>query len=188
MLNDGYYDQAVERCGDHRPAGPLRGGKYSMYDGGTRVPFILSWPGRVNPGASQALVSQVDFLASFAALAGVSLDSDAGPDSANVLDALLGQSDEGRAEIVLEGIQAKTVLRQNDWVFIPPHEGPPVNTNVNIETGNAPAPQLYDLSGDIGQIENVASAHPDLAEQMANRLRDIRASQRTTPRHREHAR
>ena len=187
VLNDGYCDQAVERGGNHRPAGPLRGGKYSMYDGGTRVPFILSWPGGVKPGASRALVSQVDFLASFAALTGVALGSDAGPDSANVLDALLGQTDEGRAEIVLEGIQAKTVLRQGNWVFIPPHEGPPVNTNVNIETGNSSAPQLYDLSGDIGQIENVASAHPDIADQMANRLRDIRSGQRTTPQHQEHA-
>ena len=119
VLNDGYYDEAVELCGDHRPAGPLRGGKYSMYDGGTRVPFIVSWPGNVEIGESDALVSQVDFLASFAALAGVSLDADAGPDSVDVLDALLGQSDEGRAEIVLEGVQAKTVLRQGDWVFIP---------------------------------------------------------------------
>ena len=175
VLNDGYYDEAVELCGDHRPAGPLRGGKYSMYDGGTRVPFIVSWPGNVETGGSDALVSQVDFLASFAALAGVSLDSDAGPDSVDVLDALMGQSDEGRAEIVLEGIQAKTVLRQGDWVFIPPHQGPPVNTNVNIETGNSPIPQLYNLSGDIGQIENVASIHPDVAERMADRLREIRS-------------
>ena len=175
VLNDGYYDEAVELCGDHRPAGPLRGGKYSMYDGGTRVPFIVSWPGAVGPGESDALVSQVDFLASFAALAGVSLDADAGPDSVDVLDALLGQSDEGRAEIVLEGVQAKTVLRQGDWVFIPPHEGPPVNTNVNIETGNSPVPQLYCLADDIGQIENVASIHPDVAERMADRLRQIRS-------------
>ena len=175
VLNDGYYDEAVELCGDHRPAGPLRGGKYSMYDGGTRVPFIVSWPGAVETGESDALVSQVDFLASFAALAGVSLDSDAGPDSVDVLDALMGQSDEGRAEIVLEGIQAKTVLRQGDWVFIPPHQGPPVNTNVNIETGNSPIPQLYNLSGDIGQIENVASIYPDVAERMADRLREIRS-------------
>ena len=175
VLNDGYYDEAVELCGDHRPAGPLRGGKYSMYDGGTRVPFIVSWPGNVETGESDALVSQVDFLASFAALAGVSLDSDAGPDSVDVLDALLGQSDEGRAEIVLEGIQARTVLRQGDWVFIPPHQGPPVNTNVNIETGNSPIPQLYNLSGDIGQIENVASIYPDVAERMADRLRAIRS-------------
>lgn len=175
VLNDGYYDEAVELCGDHRPAGPLRGGKYSMYDGGTRVPFIVSLPGTVEAGESDALVSQVDFLASFAALAGVSLDADAGPDSVDVLDALLGQSDEGRAEIVLEGVQAKTVFRQGDWVFIPSHEGPPVNTNVNIETGNSPVPQLYDLSGDIGQVENVASAHPDVAERMADRLKQIRS-------------
>ena len=175
VLNDGYYDEAVELCGDHRPAGPLRGGKYSMYDGGTRVPFIVSWPGAVGPGESDALVSQVDFLASFAALAGISLDADAGPDSVDVLDALLGQSDEGRAEIVLEGVQAKTVLRQGNWVFIPPHEGPPVNTNVNIETGNCPIPQLYYLADDIGQIENVASIHPDVAERMADRLRQIRS-------------
>ncbi|MYD63345.1 MAG: arylsulfatase [Gemmatimonadetes bacterium] len=175
VLNDGYYDEAVELCGDHRPAGPLRGGKYSMYDGGTRVPFIVSWPGNVETGESDALVSQVDFLASFAALAGVSLDADAGPDSVDVLDALLGQSDEGRAEIVLEGIQAKTILRQGDWVFIPPHQGPPVNTNVNIETGNSPVPQLYYLADDIGQIENVASVYPDVAERMADRLREIRS-------------
>ena len=175
VLNDGYYDEAVELCGDHRPAGPLRGGKYSMYDGGTRVPFIVSWPGVVEAGESEALVSQVDFFASFAALADVSLDADAGPDSVDVLNALLGQSDEGRAEIVLEGVQAKTVLRQGDWVFIPPHQGPPVNTNVNIETGNCPVPQLYYLSDDIGQIENVASIHPDVAERMADRLREIRS-------------
>ena len=175
VLNDGYYDEAVELCGDHRPAGPLRGGKYSMYDGGTRVPFIVSWPGNVETGESDALVSQVDFLASFAALAGVSLDADVGPDSVDVLDALLGQSDEGRAEIVLEGIQARTVLRQGDWVFIPPHQGPPVNTNVNIETGNSPVPQLYYLADDVGQIENVASVYPDVAERMADRLREIRS-------------
>lgn len=173
VLNDGYYDEAVELCGNHRSAGPLRGGKYSMYDGGTRVPFIVSWPGAVEAGESDALVSQVDFFASFAALAGVSLD--AGPDSVDVLDALLGQSDTGRAEIVLEGVQAKTVLRQGDWVFIPPHQGPPVNTNVNIETGNSPVPQLYNLSGDIGQIENVASIYPDVAERMADRLQEIRS-------------
>ena len=175
VLNDGYYDEAVELCGVHRPAGPLRGAKYSMYDGGTRVPFIVSWPGNVETGESDALVSQVDFFASFAALAGVSLDADAGPDSVDVLDALLGRSDEGRAEIVLEGIQAKTVLRQGDWVFIPPHQGPPVNTNVNIETGNCPVPQLYYLADDIGQIENVASIYPDVAERMADRLREIRS-------------
>ena len=59
---------AVEKLGDHKPAGPFRGGKYSKFEGGTRVPFIVRWPGRVKPGTSKALVSQVDFVASFAAL------------------------------------------------------------------------------------------------------------------------
>lgn len=179
VLNDGYYDQAVELCGNHTPAGPLRGGKYSLYDGGTHVPFMLSWPGTVEPGESSAVVGQVDFLASFAALAGLALEDNAGPDSMNVLDALLGKRSQGRDEIVLEGIQGKTILRKNEWAFIPPHDGPPVNTNVNIETGNSQENQLYNLSSDVGQSENVAEAHPDIIDQMSNRLQEIRDGERT---------
>ena len=179
VLNDGYVDQAVDLCGDHRPAGPLRGGKYSLFDGGTRVPFILSWPGTVEQGETSALVSHVDFLASFASLTGVSLDPEAGPDSIDVLSALLGQSAQARTKLATEGIRAKTVLRRRNWIFIPPHEGPPVNTNVNIETGNASEPQLYDLSADIGQITNLASTHTDKANEMAARLQKIRDGKRT---------
>ena len=157
VLNDGYYDQAVELCGDHTPAGPLCGGKYSMYDGGTHLPFMLSWPGTVEPRESTAIVSQVDLLASFAALADVSIDAEAGPDSINILDAFLGKSEQGREEIVLEGIQTKTILRQGDWAFIPPHDGPPINTNVNIETGKSPENQLYNLANDVGQGDNIDS-------------------------------
>ena len=70
VLDDGYKDGAVEKLGDHKPAGPFRGGKYTIFEGGTRMPFVVRWPGRVKPGVSDALVSQVDFCASFAALAG----------------------------------------------------------------------------------------------------------------------
>ncbi len=68
VVDDGYRDESVEKLGDHKPAGPYRGGKYSRFEGGTRVPFIVRWPGRVKPGTSKALVSQIDFVASFAAL------------------------------------------------------------------------------------------------------------------------
>ena len=61
VVDDGYKDDAVEKLGDHKPAGPLRGGKYSIFEGGTRVPFIVRWPGRVKPGVTDALVCQVDF-------------------------------------------------------------------------------------------------------------------------------
>ena len=70
VVDDGYRDQAVEKLGDHTPAGPFRGGKYSTFEGGTRVPFVVRWPARVKPGVSDALISQVDLLASFAALVG----------------------------------------------------------------------------------------------------------------------
>ncbi|HBY63620.1 MAG TPA: arylsulfatase, partial [Solibacterales bacterium] len=69
VVDDGYADGAVETLGDHKPAGPFRGGKYSNFEAGTRVPFLLSWPRRVKPAVSKALVSQVDFVSSFAALA-----------------------------------------------------------------------------------------------------------------------
>jgi arylsulfatase A-like enzyme len=150
-----------------------------MLDGGTRVPFILSYPNTVEPGETSALVSHADFLASFASLAGVSLEPEAGPDSENILSALLGQSAEGRTELVTEGVRAKTVFRRGDWVYIPPHEGPAVQQNVNIETGNSPDPQLYNLSLDIGQATDQAAKHPDKVNEMAARLQEIRDGEKT---------
>ncbi len=181
VLDDGYEDRAVELCGDHCPAGPLRGGKYSMFDGGTRVPFILRWTGTVEPGETAAVVSHVDFYASFATLAGASLAAGDAPDSFDVLPALLGQSDAGRDELVTEGVKAKTLIRQGDWVCIPPHDGPAVAWSTQIETGNSPEPQLYNLAQDIGQVRNVAAERPDQVEAMSARLAEIRAGASTRP-------
>ena len=181
VLDDGYEDQAAERCGDHRPAGPLRGGKYSMYDGGTRVPFLLRWPSAVEPGETSAVVSHVDFYASFASLVNVPLAQDAAVDSLDMLPALLGKAEAGRDELVTEGVQAKTVLRCGDWVYIPPHPGPAVSKTTAIETGNCPDPQLYDLAADIGQARNVARERPDMVAAMSARLNEIRAGERTRP-------
>ena len=60
VLNDGYYDDAVEKNGHHQPAGGLRGGKYSLFDAGTRVPFVLYWKNKIAPKVSDALISQLD--------------------------------------------------------------------------------------------------------------------------------
>jgi len=181
VLDDGYEDRAEELKGSHKAAGPLRGGKYSMYDGGTRVPFILSWPGTVQTGESEAIVSHVDFYASFATMTNQRLSADEAPDSINVLDALLGKSDRGRDELVVEGTQAKNVLRRNEWVYIPPYAGPAVNLNCNIELGNSPEPQLYNLSLDIGEIENVATEQGDITREMSARLEKILEGNRTRP-------
>jgi len=179
VLDDGYDDQAKELNGLHRAAGPLRGGKYSMFDGGTRVPLLVSWPGHVMPGESDALVSHVDFYASFAAMTGQCLNESEAPDSMDMHDVLLGRSDRGRDELVVEGIRAKTVLRQNEWVLIPPHDGPAMDPNTGIELGNFPDAHLYNLGQDIGQIENVAAEHEQIVARMSARLGEILAGRRT---------
>ncbi|MEM0964976.1 MAG: arylsulfatase [Verrucomicrobiota bacterium] len=173
VLDDGYVDQARELTGDHSPAGPLRGGKYSLFDGGSRVPMIAWSPGRITPGESPALFSHNDFLASFAELAGVHLTSGETADSQEMSNVILGNDEKGRESLVTEGIGAKTVVRKGKWVFIPPHDGPEWMPFKNIETGNAREPQLYDLEGDIAQLSNLANKHPEVVQELNELLEQI---------------
>ncbi len=183
VLFDAYHDNSIELAGDHKPAGPLRGGKYSSYDGGTRVPFLLRWPGVARPCESDALVCQMDLYGSFAALLSRPLGDDEAPDSENVLDALLGRSTHGRDFLVVEGSGRNTIVRTGDWAYIPPHEGSAVMYN-GIELGNSPRCQLYDLSQDIGQQANIADAHTDVVTNLSNLLAEVLASHSTRPRSR----
>ncbi|WP_349351602.1 arylsulfatase [Flagellimonas sp. MMG031] len=170
VLNDGYYDGAVEKLGNHKPGGPLRGGKYSLYEAGTRVPFIAYWEGKTQPKVSDALVCQIDLLNSLAHLVG---SPEKGPDSKNMLEALLGKSDQGRDELVIEAT-SRTALRKGDWLMIPPYGGRTLIEQVNIETGNAPVFQLYNLKDDIGQQNNLAKVYPDTLNAMIMSFKEIR--------------
>ena len=100
VIDDGYKDQAVDKLGDHTPSGPFRGGKYSNFEAGTRVPFIVRWPARVKPAVSAALISQVDLIASFGALVGSPMTDPSARDSENQLPALLGTSKTARRVLV----------------------------------------------------------------------------------------
>jgi arylsulfatase A-like enzyme len=179
VVDDGYRDQAVEKLGDHKPAGPLRGGKYSAYDGGTRVPFVVRWPGSVKPGVSAAPLSQVDLLASFAALAGRKLPDDAAPDSFNLLPALLGKSKAGRPHIV-EHASALSLIA-GDWKVIQAHNGPKRNQTGN-EIGNDAQPQLFNLANDIAEQNNVAAQHPEKVTELLDMLAKIQKDGRSRPR------
>ncbi len=172
VLNDGYYDDAVEKLGDHKPAGPLRGGKYSLFQAGTRVPTITYWPGTISPGVSHALVCQLDLLSSLAALTGSGVR---GRDSKDLLDVLLGKSDDGRDALVLEAT-SRTALRQGEWMMIPPYKGPSVNTEVDIELGNDAGFQLYHLADDISEQNNLADSLPAKLEEMRQIFSAIRGS------------
>ena len=173
VLNDGYYDDAVEKLGNHTPWGPFRGGKYSLFEAGTRVPFITYWKGTIEPGVSEALVSQLDLLNSIASLVGSEISS---TDSQNMMEVLLGESSNGRNHLILEAT-SRTALRSGDYIFIPPYNGPEVNKSVNIELGNSKEYQVYNIKEDKGQLHNLASKEPDLLEKLKEIFESIRGSE-----------
>jgi arylsulfatase A-like enzyme len=177
VVDDGYHDQAVEKLGNHKPAGPYRGGKYSAFEAGTRVPLIVRWPNQVPPGVSDALVSQVDFLASLAVLTQQEVPAAAAPDSENALPVLLGKSKQGRDFVVEHSASGTLSLSKGNWKYIEPSDRPAYNASTNIELGNAPEPQLYDLSTDRAEQENVAGEHPDLVAEMAALLKKVKESE-----------
>lgn len=163
VLDDGYADGAVELAGDHKPAGGLRGGKYSLFDGGTHVPMFVYWKGHTVHSESDALVSQLDFLASLAALTGAMIPD--GLDSENCLDALLGRKGaEGRSHLVSEA-DGRLALRSGDWSMLPPYDGPERNITGN-ELGNLAEYALYNMTEDPAQQHNLASEYPRLLDSL----------------------
>ncbi len=173
VLNDGYEDQAVELLGDHQPAGPFRGGKYSIYEGGNRMPTILHWPARVSAGVSDALWNQVDLFASLATVSGYEVHPGEAVDSENVLPALLGESPDGRQAMFQEAFTY--AYRQGDWKYIAPtdEEHAWISEVKDIEGGVSTSPQLYNLAVDPGETDNLADAHPDKVAELDQALRAV---------------
>ncbi|WP_338289162.1 arylsulfatase [Luteolibacter sp. LG18] len=168
VVDDGYKDGAQEKLGDHKPAGPYNGGKYSLFEGGTRVPFIVRWKGKVKPGTSTAIVSQIDFASSFAAMTGVPLANGEAPDSLDVLPALLGESQQGRAWLIEDSIPGnRLALREGDWKL--------------LEAGGRFPLQLFNLKDDIGEKHNLAADKPEIVERLGKRLGELRHAAATRP-------
>ncbi|KPM47969.1 sulfatase-like hydrolase/transferase [Jiulongibacter sediminis] len=169
VLNDGYYDDAVEKLGDHTPRGPLRGGKYSLFEAGTRVPFITYWKGKINPGTSDEMISQLDIAASMKSLIS---SGESHYDGQNFLNMLLGKEQKGREELVIQAM-GRTALRWKNWAYLPANQGPAVVQHVNNETGFSMEEQLYDLSRDLGQNQNLAETESEMLEKLRNRYLEL---------------
>jgi len=172
VLDDGYHDDANEKLGGHDPNGPYRGGKYSLFEGGTRVPFIVRWPGHVEAGAtSDALFGQVDLAASFSKLTETEIASDALLDSRDELDTLLGKDGAGRPHLIHEAGQL--ALRVGQWKFIP-------GGNSREELGpwkGVKLPEsgaLYDLSSDSGELKDLSEEQPEQLAKMRDLLQQLR--------------
>lgn len=171
VLDDGYIDRAAELNREHRPAGALRGGKYSRFEGGIRIPFIVSRHGHIRAGSSNAMISQVDMLASFAAMLGTDIPQ---CDSMNLCDALFGEDGFGREEIYAEGTHTGKVLRRGKWLYIEPDDGAPFQRMTGIETANSRDPQLYNLDYDVGETQNLAYRYPKIVAEMSERISEIK--------------
>jgi arylsulfatase A len=172
VLDDGYVDGAVTQLNGHTPWGALRGGKYSVFEAGTRVPMMVSWPETIQPAVSSAMISQIDLLASFSNMLNVPVKDL--KDSENMSDALLGKTNIGRNYLVEQGFTDNLAIIHGNWKYIEPRKEPKMNKLVNIELGNDLEPQLYDLSTDIGEKNNLAKKYPKKVKELHEKLSSIR--------------
>jgi len=186
VLDDGYKDGAIEKIGNHRAAGPYSGGKYSVYEGGTRTPFVTRWKGRIKPGVSDEVVCTIDLAASCAALSGQSLPEDACLDSFDIHAALLGEvGASGRDHVVQQdnGRSGSYGLRAGKWKLQRHDKKTARNVVVETELANKKVPsyQLFNLDDDPAEKINVADAHPEVAMQLQAKLEKIIVNGRTRP-------
>jgi len=158
VVDDGYHDGSKDNIGKHKPAVGLRGGKYSAFEAGTRVPFIVRHPSIKAGEVSNALVSQVDLIATMAGLTNQNYDIASASDSQNQLKTWLGTDSKGRAHVIEQSGTLGIV--QGNWKYIKPNKGPAYNFKVDIESGNDEAEQLYDLSRDPSERYNLAKSVP----------------------------
>lgn len=169
-IKDTYDDGTNPLHALQPPNGRLRGSKGTLYEGGHRVPFLARWPEHIRPGTtSEALIGLVDMAATFAVVAGVELPHDAAPDSFNVLHALLGEQSEKpvRDHLVLQTNASKALaLRQGPWKLI---------------AGTAATAELYNLSDDLCETNNLLATYPDKVKELTAQLERIRQEERSRP-------
>lgn len=180
---DGYHDGTLENHNGHDPNAGIQGGKYIAYEGATLMPTLIQWPARINKGkTSDALVSQVDFLASFAALVGEKLPDGKFFDSQNILPAILGESDNGNEYIVQQSSDGLG-LRAGKWKYIEAGERSAWaynrhNQGDENEMHRPPLENteyLFDLEADPREENNLAGENPEKLREMTEMLKEIKA-------------
>jgi arylsulfatase A len=198
MFNFG--GQAAFKAG-HRQNGDLLGFKFGVWEGGHRVPMIVRWPGKVKAGTtSNQVISNVDMLATFAAMTGQDLDESQQADSVNMLPAFVREPEEQIRDHLILAPNKGTHLsvRKGKWMYIPAQgsggfggrtpnshtfAGPAAATfvgsvNSDIEDGkikkDSPSAQLYDLEADVNETKNVYREHPEVVKELSALLAEYK--------------
>ena len=156
--------------GEHTPSGGLRGGKYSLFEAGTRVPFITYWKDKIKAGVSDQIISQIDLFNSISEMIDSDFRTKDGKDLSNLI---LNNTGEGRNELVIEAM-GRTAYRYKEWVMIPPYKGRKIAKNVQIELGNSSEYMLFDLEKDSYQRNNLAKKNPEKLKFMISSFEKIK--------------
>ena len=173
-IDDGYQDEAFMRLGGHTPSGVYRGGKYSLYEAGTRVPLLVRWPAVVPRGEQPALFSQIDVYRSLATLVGAELPEGAAPDSHDHLPELLGVGHADREYVIQQNRQNTLAILKDGWKYFEPSDKQSYEYRKSVELGNAPVPQLYRVSKDPCERRDVAAQYPEIVEKLAAELERVK--------------
>ncbi|WP_413431240.1 sulfatase-like hydrolase/transferase [Crateriforma spongiae] len=174
VLNDDYIDGSVKMLGDHDPNGPFRGGKYNVFEGGTRTPFITRMPGTVPVGVNDQMVCTIDLAASMAAM--LNQSGDTFIDSENVMDALLGKPNaKGRDALVQQanGGWGRFAYREGRWKIARNKGGAAYNANLRLKNSPVPELALYDLQEDPGESNDLSGQKPELTERLNAQMEAI---------------
>jgi arylsulfatase A-like enzyme len=172
---------AIDEDG-HRPNGPFRGIKSQSWEGGHRVPFIVRWPARIQPGVSLDLVSTLDVPATICAAAAVPVPKDALPDSYNLLPALLGESKPLKRDyLVIQCGSGHLSVRSGPWKFIPDLALADGWKSLKKDPGAPARPAIFDLSKDPGEKDNLFKTSPEIAGRLAGFLATAKSTPVTRP-------
>ena len=169
--DDGYDDgTTIKRFSKeidrgHDASGICSGGKYQIYEGGVRVPFIISWPNKIKPGISDAIINQIDLIASMSSLLEIQLNKGDAPDSRNILPAFLGKDNFGLPFTIIEA--KHPAIRYGKWKYIPKRN----HGHERHVKKNTPA--LYNLNTDPQENNNLIAEHLEVAERMKSMLTEI---------------
>ncbi|MDD4869171.1 MAG: arylsulfatase [Kiritimatiellae bacterium] len=179
---DAVHGGTEETNNGHAFNGPLRAGKGSAYEGGTRIPFIARWPGKIKPGVSSELICHVDMLATVAELTGQKLSTDVGPDSFNILPALLGEklNKPCRDHLIEHG--HVLAIREGTWKYLPARQGRKKagkKDNAGPASTGKAVGELYNLAEDIGEQNNVADKNPDIVKRLSGMLEKYKTAGRS---------
>ncbi len=165
----------------HHSAGPLRGVKRDLWEGGHRVPFIVRWPGNVAAGAvSAALTSQVDIMGTVAAVTGAKLARGVAEDSHDLLPVWTSRAPSPRRTVVHNTNAGDYAVRHDQWLLVAAKTGavtqvPPWFDKENHYTANNQPGELYDLSKDVAQRDNLYAKQPEKVAELQALLTQVRA-------------